>query len=105
MLRNPFDRVVSEYTFRRRRLLGGGGEINPRLANLDNSFEDWVISTYQDSEFRTKNFFKSRNIPYSKQNMIGNCLLWFIPQTRWISSDNGELLVDEVLRFKSLMDD
>lgn len=101
--RNPFDRVVSEYFYRRRRFLGG--ENNPHLSNLGKPFEDWVITTFHDGEYRTKAFFEASGVPYNSYNMIGDCLIWFLPQTRWISSEDGEVLVDEILRYETLEDD
>ncbi len=101
--RNPFDRVVSEYFYRRGRFLSG--ERNPHLANLDKSFPDWVISTYRDGEYRTRAFFECHGVPYNDFNMIGDCLIWFLPQTRWLSDDTGASLASETLRYETLEDD
>jgi len=101
--RNPFDRVVSEYFYRRRRFLGG--ENSPHLSNLGKTFEEWVVSTFRDGEYRTMTFFKASGVPYNSYNMIGDCLIWSLPQTRWISSEDGEILVDEFLRYENLEDD
>ena len=101
--RNPFDRVVSEYFYRRRRFLGG--ENNPHLSNLGKPFDEWVVSTFRDGEYRTKAFFEAHRIPYRSFNMIGDCLIWFLPQTSWIGGEDGEILVDETLCYESLRDD
>jgi len=103
VLRNPFDRVVSEYLYRRRRFLRG--ETNPHLANLSKPFDEWVFSTFRDGEYRTKAFFEAHGVPYRKSNMIGDCLIWFLPQTAWIGGDDGEILVDEILRHEALDQD
>lgn len=101
--RNPFDRVVSEYFYRRGRYLAG--EMNPHLANLGKSFDDWVVSTYNDGEFRIREFFELHGVPYNAHNMIGDCLIWFLPQTRWLTDGSGEFLVEETLRYETLEQD
>ncbi len=101
--RNPFDRVVSEYFYRRARFLAG--EKNPHLANLDKSFEDWVISTYREGEYRTRRFFENHLVPYNGFNMIGDCLIWFLPQMLWLADENGECPVKEMLCYERLEDD
>jgi hypothetical protein len=101
--RNPFDRVVSEYFYRRRRFLGG--EKNPHLSNLGKSFDEWVISTFRDGEYRTRAYFEANSVPYNRANMIGDCLIWFLPQTRWICGEEGAVLVDEILRYETLDED
>lgn len=37
--------------------------------------------------------------------MIGDCLIWFLPQICWICDEGGEVLVDEILRFETLHKD
>jgi hypothetical protein len=103
VVRNPFDRVVSEYSFRRRRY--ERGETNPHLANLDKSFEEWTIATFRDGEFRTRAFFEDRGIAFNQRNMVDGCLLWFVPQVRWLGDDRGKLLPMEILRFEDLESD
>ena len=44
-VRHPYDRVLSEYHYRRRRW--EGGENNPHLTNLSLPFDEWVIATYE----------------------------------------------------------
>jgi len=103
VLRNPFDRVVSEYFYRRRRFLKG--EKNLHLCNLGKSFDEWVVSTFCDGEFRTRAYFEAHGVPYNSANMIGDCLIWFLPQICWICDEGGEVLVDEILRFETLHKD
>jgi hypothetical protein len=103
VIRNPFDRVVSEYSYRRLRF--ASSEKNLHLANLDKSFDEWVRSTYRDGEYRSLSFFEEHGVPYNAVNMIGDCLIWFLPQTRWLSGENGEFLVDETLRYETLDED
>ena len=76
VVRNPFDRVVSEYFYRKRRY--EAGEKNPHLANLTKSFEDWVVATFRDGEFRTKAFFNETGVRYNADNMVGETLIWFL---------------------------
>jgi hypothetical protein len=100
VVRNPFDRVLSEYCFRRRRY--ESGETNPHLASLEKSFDAWVRSTLRDGEFRSRAFFDANGVAYDRRNMVGDTLIWFLPQTRWICGDGGESLVDEILRYETL---
>ena len=103
VVRNPFDRVVSEYFYRRNRLRGG--EKNPHLSNLTKPFDEWVASTYRDGEYRSRHFLEAHEVPYNEFNMIGDCLIWFLPQTLWITGKDGKILVDEILRYETLTDD
>lgn len=100
VIRNPFDRVVSEYCFRKCRY--EKGEKNPHLANLHLSFSDWITATYRDGEFLSSAFFEQTGISYNCHNMTDNVLIWFLPQRRWISSLSGEILVDHLLRYENL---
>lgn len=103
VVRNPFDRVVSEYFFRKHRF--DGGDDNPHLANLIRPFDDWVVATYRDGEFRSRAFFEASGIFFNDLNMIGDSLIWLIPQTRWLGDETGAMLVDDLLRYESLEDD
>lgn len=103
VVRNPFDRVVSEYSYRKRRF--ETGEKNPHLANLDKTFEEWVIATFREGEFRTRDFFERTGIIYNRDKMIDGSLIWFIPQIRGIGSSRGQILVDDILRFENLAED
>ncbi|MCP5025247.1 MAG: sulfotransferase family protein [Actinomycetia bacterium] len=103
VVRNPFDRVLSEYHFRLRRF--EDGEVNQHLANLVKPFDAWVRSTFSDGELRTRAHFEATGVSFSELNMIDDCLIWFLPQTRWIGLSGGETLVDEILRYESLEDD
>ncbi len=103
VVRNPFDRVVSEYFYRRKRFVGG--EENPHLSNLGKPFDEWVISTYHDGEYRSRRFLEAHGIPYNRFNMIDDCLIWFLPQTLWVADKDGEILVDDILRYETLADD
>lgn len=103
VIRNPFDRVVSEYHFRRRRL--ESGERNPHLANLLLPFKEWVIDTFRHGHYRTRSFFDRTGVPFNAHNMVGDTLIWFLPQVHWLSAEDGTLLVSEMLRFENLMRD
>lgn len=100
VIRNPYDRVFSEYRYRKER--ASSGEKNPHLANLNKSFCDWVVSTFRDGEFRTDSFFQKTGIPFNARNMIDGSLIWFIPQTRWLCDKSGKCLAGDVLRFENL---
>lgn len=103
VIRNPFDRVVSEYFYRRRRY--DSGDRNAHLANLEKSFEDWTLSTFREGEFRTRAFFEKTGVPFNENNMIGDRLLWFLPQVLWLGDDQGRPLALDVLRFENLESD
>lgn len=103
VVRNPFDRVVSEYHFRRRRF--ESGEANPHLANLHLPFSRWVIDTYRDGHYRTRAFFNESGIPFNERNMVGDTLLWFLPQVGWLERPDGTLLTTDLLRFENLTAD
>jgi len=103
VIRNPYDRVISEYVYRKRR--HAAGERNPHLANLDKTFGDWVVSTFREGEFRTRAFFERTGIPFNPANMINDTLIWFISQKCWLDGDNGEILADHILRYETLEDD
>ena len=81
VIRNPFDKVLSHYTYR--------VETNQtELGNRTISFRDWVRLTYgeQDATYYDKPKF-------------------FMPQHDWISDESGNILVDKIYRFESLNDD
>ncbi|GEM_PF-1967981 len=103
VVRDPYERVASEYAFRRRRLRSG--EENPHLAGAEASFEEWVMSTFLGGQFRTQEFFDRTRTAYRPGNMVDGNLIWFVPQTRWLCDPAGRLLVDEVLRFETLDED
>jgi hypothetical protein len=103
VIRNPYARVYSEYRYRKRRFLSG--EQNQHLSNLDKPFDEWVLSTYRDGEFRTSSFFDKTGYAYNSGNMIDDTLIWFVPQTRWLSDDDGESLVTDLLRYENLEHD
>lgn len=100
VIRNPFDRVVSEYFYRKRR--HDAGDSDPHLANLDLSFEDWVLATFRDGAFRTRAFFEATGIAFNERNMIEDRLIWFVPQMEWLGDGQGRLLVTDLLRFENL---
>ena len=100
VIRNPFDRVVSEYFYRKRRY--DAGDRNAHLSNLDKSFEDWTLATFRDGELRARPFFEVEGIAFNERNMIGDRLIWFLPQMDWLSDGQGRLLVRDLLRFENL---
>jgi len=78
VVRNPWDKVVSHYTYRRIRDRTG--------IQTDNvSFAEWVRLAYGENDPRYYNAPKM-----------------FMPQSQWITDAAGEVLVDFVARFESL---
>lgn len=103
VIRHPYDRMLSEYNYRRRRW--AAGENNPHLANLELPVDDWVIATLDGGEYRTRAFFERTGVPFNAGNMVGDSLIWFIPQVSWLGDGGGALLVDDIVRFERLDDD
>ena len=103
VVRHPCDRVLSEYHYRQRRWRSG--ERNPHLANLHLSFDEWVATTFEDGTYRTRSFFERSGVPYNEHNMVGDQLIWFIPQVDWLGDSEQRLFVDHLLRFEQLAQD
>lgn len=103
VVRDPYDRVVSEYSYRRRRL--ESGDPNAHLVDLDQPIDSWVRATFAEGVFRTQEFFDRSGVFYNEVNMVDGSLIWFVSQRRWLCDDGGELLVDQVLRFETLASD
>lgn len=103
VIRNPYDRVFSEYRFRRRRY--EAGERNTHLSILGHSFEDWALATYRDGVFRTRSFFDQTDFEYNRQNMVDDTLIWFVSQCRWLYDEAGQNLAEDLLRYESLESD
>lgn len=81
IVRNPWDRVVSHYFFRKKT-----NQTNLRTNPVE--FNDWVKLVYLD-----KNPFY-----YDKPKM-------FMPQFDWIADESGKILVDYIGRFENLESD
>ncbi len=81
VVRNPWDKVVSQYHYRSRL-----NRLSPDEREV--SFDKWVHRTFgaQDSKYF--------NVPRM-----------FMPQTAWITDHDGTILVDRVCRFERLHDD
>ena len=103
VVRDPYDRVLSEYHYRQRRWRSG--ESNPHLANLHMSFDEWVSTTFEDGAYRTRSFFEHSGVPYNEHNMVGDQLIWFIPQVEWLADSEQGLLVDHLLPFEHFAED
>ena len=80
VVRNPWDKVASEFTFR----------VLTRQNDLTESalFSDWVRATYSEKDPRY----------YDWPRM-------FMPQLDWITDENGEIIVDFIGRYENLQDD
>ena len=78
VIRNPWDKVVSHFLYRVKRNISDL-QTNP----ID--FTEWVKRSYgvQDPFY-----FKNPKM--------------FMPQTNWISDENGQIIVDEIIHFERL---
>ena len=103
VVRHPYDRVLSEYYYRRGRWRSG--EVNPHLENLDLAFDDWVADTFSEGTYRTRSFFERSGVPFPEHDMVGDQLIWFIPQVEWLSDEREVLLTDDLLRYEHLAQD
>lgn len=81
VVRNPWDKVVSHYHFRRER-----NKSNIQTDNI--RFGDWVRMSYGQKDPRY----------YHSPKM-------YMPQLQWITDQRGEVLVDFVARFETLEKD
>jgi len=78
VIRNPWDKVVSHYHYR----------VKTNQTDLrDNpiEFKEWLKRTYGNQDA----FY------YDNPKM-------FMPQTNWITDNNGNILVDEIIHFENL---
>ncbi len=78
VVRNPWDKVASHYHYRVATNQGGLGEATP-------GFRDWVRLAYAEHDPRY----------YDAPRM-------FMPQLRWISDADGNILVNQLCRFEQL---
>jgi len=81
VVRNPWDRVVSQYHFRLK-------TNQTRLGNQQIDFKTWVELAYG----------KQASPYYDDPKM-------FMPQVDWIADQDGDILVDFILRFENLHTD
>lgn len=77
-VRNPFDKVCSHYRYRVK-------TNQSKLKDKPLSFTDWVRRSYLQQE------------PFYYDNPK-----MFMPQTKWLYDQNGEVMVDHVYRFENL---
>lgn len=79
-VRNPWDKVVSEFRFR---IWTYQNELTP-----DKSFAEWVNAVY-----------------VNKDPMYNDWPKMFLPQLEWITDEKGQIAVDFVGRFENLQND
>jgi chondroitin 4-sulfotransferase 11 len=79
-IRNPWDKVVSEFRFRIWTCQNG--------LTLDSTFSEWVRSTYIERDPKYYDWPKM-----------------FLPQLEWITDQEGDIIVDFVGRFENLQAD
>lgn len=82
VVRNPWDKVVSHYSYRVQTGQTGMGKNN----NI--GFNEWVDLAY----------FQNDSIYYDKPKM-------FMSQSDWVLDADGTMLVDKICRFESLRED
>ena len=99
-VRNPWDRCVSQYFFRRQRGYQGANHGNKWKfkAYRGTTFLQFVKNN--DDEFKVAPAFESPTL-----NKVYISKDPFVPQVDWISNESGEILVDFVGRFENLQED
>ena len=85
IVRNPYDRVVSQFEFRKKR-----DDFHIKTNNI--SFDDWVKSTYK---------LNDPKYIYDVEN--GNRLNF--TQKQWLTNDQGVVDVDYILKFENITND
>lgn len=78
IVRNPWDRTVSHYHYRKMTDQTG-------LGDSSLSFKDWVRMVYVE---QSREFVNEEKM--------------FMPQTDWVINENGEIIVDYIGRFEKL---
>jgi len=78
VVRNPWDRVLSQYAYRIQ-----AGKLGDATQAVD--FDTWVRRAYQE-----------------KDPLICAEALMFSPQLHWLVDENGRIIVDHVARFENL---
>jgi len=82
LVRNPWDKVVSHYEYRRKRNKTG-------LASNEIPFPEWVRKTYGPD----------------KDPLFYNNPKAFQPQVEWLKDDKGEISIDFIGKFESIDED
>jgi len=82
LVRNPWDKVVSHYEYRRKRNKTG-------VATRDISFSEWVKKTYGPE----------------KDPLYYNNPKAFQPQVEWLKDDRGNVSIDFIGKFETINED
>jgi chondroitin 4-sulfotransferase 11 len=82
LVRNPWDKVVSHYQYRRKRN-------KTEVATRNVSFSEWVKKTYGPD----------------KDPFFYNNPKAFQPQVEWLKDDQGRIAIDFIGKFESINDD
>ena len=82
LVRNPWDKVVSHYQYRRKRN-------KTQVATRNVSFSEWVKKTYGPD----------------KDPFFYNNPKAFQPQVEWLKDDQGRIAIDFIGKFESINDD
>jgi len=79
VIRNPWDRVVSQYKFRTK-------TNKSKMQENPLSFNEWVKKVFEEND------------PF----YFGKRPQMYIPQVDWLKDNNGEIHIDKIIRFESL---
>jgi len=82
LVRNPWDKVVSHYEYRRKRN-------KTEVASLGISFSEWVKKTYGPE----------------KDPLYYNNPKAFQPQVEWLKDDEGNMTIDFIGKFETINED
>lgn len=81
IIRNPWDKIVSQYHYRLK-------TNQTDLKEIPISFSEWIYRAFGEKDPLYYDFPKM-----------------FMPQTEWIADADGRILVDEIVRFENLDED
>ena len=89
IVRNPWDRMVSTYFFRKEKKEEDFGPIE----QWDLDFNDWISYIYSP---------EYKNLKLKHTGTCDNVLYQFGSSIRWVLDENNNILADKIIRFENL---
>ena len=96
VIRNPFTKLLSEYRY-----------ILSNIAaqkNVKSIFNEWEINENGNCSIKLLNYWMHKFLIYHRNYTVNKCWMGchFMPQWRFIYDENGEKIVEHVIRFENL---